>query len=79
MAPIIVSTKRLVDPSVSPAFLSVRNAREELNGDGFHRSNLCIPNLNNAFEDFLDNGKASPFDTDRSGNTPFYVSKISTY
>ena len=74
MSPII-STSRLVDSNTSPAFIAVQNAREELNETGFHRSNICIPNLKLALEDLFDNGEASPLDIDRDGSTLLYVSK----
>ena len=76
MSPII-STCRLVDSNTSPAFIAVRNAREELETTGFHRSNICIPNLKSALEDLFDNGKASPLDIDCDGSTLLYVSKYS--
>lgn len=77
LSPIIVGTNRLVDANVSPALLAVRNSKEELKEAGFHRSNMCISNLQNALEDLFENRKASPFDTDRNGNTLLYVRKLS--
>ena len=78
MAPMIVGTDRLVDPDISPAFLAVRNAREELKDAGFDRSSICIPRLQNALEDSFENKKASPLDMDHDGNTLLYVSKSIT-
>ena len=75
MAPMVVGTDRLVDPDISPAFLAVRDAREELKNAGFDRSSICIPRLQNALEDSFENQKASPLDMDHDGNTLLYVSK----
>ena len=72
----IVGTDRLVDPNISPAFLAVRNTREELKEDDFNRSSICIPILKNALEDLFESQKASPLDMDHDGTTLLYVSKL---
>ena len=75
MAPMIVGTDRLVDPNISPAFLAVRNTREELKETGFIDSSICIPKLKTALEDLFESQTASPFDMDHDRSTLLYVSK----
>ena len=72
----IFATDRLVDPNISPAFLAIRNTREELKEAGFNRSSICIPRLKNTLEVLFENQKASPLDMDRDGSTLLYVSKL---
>ena len=79
MYPMIIGTSRLVDPNLSPAFLAVSDMRDQLKKDGFDCSPTYVPKLKAALDNFFNSGKASPFDTDRNGNTLLYVRKTNSF
>ena len=79
ISPMIVGTSRLVDRNRSPAFLAVSDMRDQLKQDGFDCSPTYVPKLKAALDNFFNSGKASPFDTDRNGNTLLYVRKTNSF
>ena len=73
-SPIVVGTRRIIDPQKSASFTAIRNCRELLLADSFANSSASIKALHNTLKNFFQDGQASPLDEDERGNTALLVS-----
>lgn len=73
IAPLIIGTSRIVDPSTSPGFQTVRAYLDHLNSHRFRSSTMFVESLDKSLRDVISTGQSSPLDEDRDGNTLLYV------